>query len=85
MADVTPGRHIGKDIAGGLRDIVGGRSESWERTLQESQEAAFDELLEEAKSLGADAVIAVDLADEALGAQGGRMNINVSGTAVSLD
>ncbi|WP_458190465.1 YbjQ family protein [Haladaptatus sp. NG-WS-4] len=85
IADVTPGRHIGKDIVGGLRDIVGGRSESWEKTLQENQEAAFDELVAEAKSLGADAVVAVDLADEALGAQGGMINVKMSGTAVSLD
>ncbi|WP_435154467.1 heavy metal-binding domain-containing protein [Haladaptatus sp. DFWS20] len=83
VADVTPGRHIGKDIAGGLRDMVGGRSKSWENTLEENQRLALDELVDEAKSLGADAVVAVELVDESLGAQGGMMNVKVSGTAVS--
>ncbi|WP_440005585.1 YbjQ family protein [Halomicrococcus sp. SG-WS-1] len=85
VADVTPGRNIGKDIAGGLRDIVGGRSGSWEKTLADSQQTALDELLEEATELGADAVVAIDVADEALGGQGGMMNVKVVGTAVRLD
>ncbi|ODR80455.1 hypothetical protein BG842_07945 [Haladaptatus sp. W1] len=83
VADVTPGRNIGKDIAGGLRDIVGGRSKSWEKTLEENQETALDELVEEAKSVGADALVAVDITDESLGGQGGMMNIKAFGTAVS--
>ncbi|MCO8245265.1 MULTISPECIES: YbjQ family protein [unclassified Haladaptatus] len=85
VADVTPGRNIGKDIAGGLRDIVGGRSGSWEKTLEANQETALDELVEEAKSVGADAVVALDVTDEALGGQGGMINIKAFGTAVSLD
>ncbi len=85
MADVTPGRNIGKDIAGGLRDMVGGRSGSWEKTLEENQETALDELVEEAKSIGADAVIALDITDESLGGQGGMMNIKAFGTAVSFE
>lgn len=85
VADVTPGRNIGKDIAGGLRDIVGGRSDSWEKTLEANQETVLDELVEEAKSVGADAVVALDVTDEALGGQGGMINIKAFGTAVSLD
>jgi uncharacterized protein YbjQ (UPF0145 family) len=84
VADVTPGRNIGKDIAGGLRDIVGGRSESWEKTLEENQKAALDELVGVAKSVGTDAVVAVDVTDESLGGQGGMMNIKAFGTAVSI-
>jgi uncharacterized protein YbjQ (UPF0145 family) len=77
VADVTPGRNVGKDI-------VGGRSKSWEKTLEENQETALDELVEEAKSVGADAVVALDITDESLGGQGGMMNIKAFGTAVSL-
>lgn len=85
VADVTPGRNVGKDIAAGLRDIVGGRSESWERTLAENQQTALEELVAEAKEMGADAVLAVHLEDEALGGQGGMMNVKVAGTAVTLE
>ncbi|MFB6154605.1 MAG: YbjQ family protein [Haloferacaceae archaeon] len=84
VADVTPGRHLGKDIAGGLRDIVGGRSKSWENTLEENQRTALTELVEEAKSRGANAVVALHLEDEALGGQGGMMNVKAAGTAVKL-
>jgi uncharacterized protein YbjQ (UPF0145 family) len=82
VADVTPGRHLGKDIAGGIRDLVGGRSGSWEKTLAENQETALDELVAEASDLGANAVVAVTLEDESLGGQGGMMNVKIAGTAV---
>ena len=84
VADVTPGRNIGKDLAAGLRDVVGGRSASWEKTLADNQRTAMAELVEEAESLGADAVVGVRVEDEALGGQGGMMNVKVTGTAVSL-
>lgn len=85
VADVTPGRNVAKDIAGGLRDVIGGRSKSWERTLEENQQTALDELVAEAQSVGADAVVAVDITDESLGGQGGMMNVKAFGTALSLD
>lgn len=85
VADVTPGRNIGKDVAAGLRDIVGGRSNSWEQTLADEQRTAMEELVAEARDLGADAVVGVRVEDEALGGQGGVMNVKVSGTAVTLE
>ncbi len=85
VADVTPGRNLGKDIAAGLRDVVGGRSASWEQTLEDNQRTAVEELLAEAKDLDADAVVGIDVEDEALGGQGGMMNVKVTGTAVTLE
>jgi uncharacterized protein YbjQ (UPF0145 family) len=85
VADVTPGRNVGKDLAAGLRDVVGGRSKSWEQTLEDNQRTALTELVAEAESLGADAVVGLRLEDEALGGQGGMMNIKAIGTAVSLE
>lgn len=84
MADVTSGRHVGKDVLAGLRNFFGGRSGSWENTLHEAQQQALDELVAEAKKRGADAVIALEIEDEAL-ANGGMMNIKAVGTAVKLD
>lgn len=85
VADVTPGRNVGKDIAAGLRDVVGGRSNSWEKTLADSQRTAMEELADEARSLDADAVVGVHLDDESLGGQGGMTNVKVTGTAVTLE
>ena len=84
VADVTPGRNIGKDFAAGLRDIVGGRSKSWEDTLERHQRDALRELAGEAKARGANAVVGVDLEDESLGG-GGMMNVKAVGTAVRLE
>lgn len=83
VADVTPGRNIGKDLAAGLRDVVGGRSKSWENTLEEHQRLAIEELLAEAKSLGANAVIGLHVEDESIGGAG-MMNVKAVGTAVTL-
>jgi uncharacterized protein YbjQ (UPF0145 family) len=84
VADVTPGRNVGKDIAGGPRNVVGGRSKSWENTLEENQRTVLQELVDEARARGANAVVALDLEDEALGGQGGVINIEAAGTAVRL-
>ncbi len=85
MANVTEGRHMGKDFMASIRNTFGGRSESWEKTLENAQTEALRELVEEAKKVDADAVVAVDIEDEVLGAQGGMMNIKVTGTAVKTE
>ncbi|MFT4890559.1 MAG: hypothetical protein ACI9YT_001475 [Halobacteriales archaeon] len=84
-ADVTPGRHIGKDVASGLRDVVGGRSKSWENALMENQETAMVELPEEARDRGANAVVGLHVEDGTIGGQGGMMNVKAMGTAVRVE
>ena len=52
-------RHIGKDILAGLRNIVGGEIHEYTKLMAESREQALDRMLDEARTLGANAVISV--------------------------
>jgi len=78
------GANIFKDIFAGIRDVVGGRSASYEKELRKAKSIAIDEMIEEAKSLGANAVLGVDLDYETIGiGTGGNMlMVSASGTAV---
>ncbi len=78
------GANIFKDIFAGIRDIVGGRSAAWEGELRRARELALSEMADQARSLGADAVVGVDLDYETMGAQGGMMMVSATGTAVKL-
>ena len=82
--EVIVGANIFKDLFAGIRDIVGGRSGSYESTLRDARATALEELQAEAKALGADAVIGVDLDYETLGQGGTMLMVTVSGTAVKL-
>ncbi len=79
------GAHVFRDLFAGLRDIVGGRSGSYEKSLREAREAALAELENEARECGANAVIGVDLDYEIIGERGSMMMVSVSGTAVVLE
>ena len=76
------GANIFKDIFAGIRDIVGGRSGSYERVLREAKDNALSEMAEQARHMGANAVIGIDLDYETLGANGGMIMVTASGTAV---
>ena len=65
-----------------MRDIVGGRAGAYEQTLRDARREAFAELSDEAQKLGADAVVAVDLDYEVVGANGSMLMVSASGTAV---
>jgi len=78
------GAHIFKDLFAGIRDIVGGRSGTYEKTLGDARKMALDELSQAAAALGADAVLGVDLDYEVLGAHNGMLMVTASGTAVKL-
>jgi uncharacterized protein YbjQ (UPF0145 family) len=77
------GANIVRDFFAGIRDIVGGRSEAYEKELTKAREIAVQEMTERAEALGADAVIGVDLDYETIGG-GGMLMVAVSGTAVKL-
>lgn len=79
------GANIFKDIFAGIRDIVGGRSASYERELQEARRIAFTELEEKATRVGANAVMGVDIDYETIGANGSMLMVSVSGTAVFVE
>ena len=78
------GANVFKDMFASIRDIVGGRSAAYERELAQAREIAIQELAEKAASLGADAVVGVDLDYEVLGANQGMLMVSASGTAVKL-
>jgi uncharacterized protein YbjQ (UPF0145 family) len=80
------GTNIFRDFFAGIRNIVGGRSGAYEKALREAREIAIAELEAEAKSLGADAVIGVDIDYENItaGDSGSMLMVSVSGTAVVL-
>jgi uncharacterized protein YbjQ (UPF0145 family) len=75
------GANIFRDVFAGIRDIVGGRSASYEKVLRSSKQTALDEMAEDAKRLGANAVIGVDLDYETIGAS--MLMVSASGTAVT--
>jgi uncharacterized protein YbjQ (UPF0145 family) len=79
------GANLFKDIFAGIRDLVGGRSATYERELQRAREIALGELEQRAQELGANAVVGVDLDYEVLGAGNGMLMVSASGTAVVID
>ncbi len=79
------GANIVKDFFAGIRDIVGGRSASYEEGLREAKDIALREMQEQAIRLGANAVIGVDLDYETLGRNGSMLRVSASGTAVIVE
>jgi len=76
------GANVFKDLFAGIRDIVGGRSATYERELRRARTIALDELSQAAAELGATAVVGIDLDYETVGGQGSMLMVTVSGTAV---
>ncbi|MFN0291414.1 heavy metal-binding domain-containing protein [Pedobacter helvus] len=79
------GANIFKDLFAGLRDIVGGRSGSYEQVLREGKNTAVSEMQQYAAAMGANAVIGVDLDYETVGSGGSMLMVTASGTAVVLE
>ncbi len=79
------GANVFKDLFAGIRDLVGGRSATYERELQNAREIALEELQQKARDLGANAVIGVDIDYEVLGQNNGMLMVSASGTAVVID
>lgn len=78
------GANIFKDIFAGLRDIVGGRSGTYERVIQEAKQTAMNELQQKAISMGANAIVGVDLDFETVGGKGSMLMVVATGTAVRV-
>ena len=82
VGEAIIGTNIFRDIGAGLRDIVGGRSGAYEKKMTEARETAIKEMIEKAQTLGADAVVGVDIDYETVG--NGMMMVSASGTAVKV-
>ena len=67
IGEAIMGANIFKDLFASIRDIVGGRSGSYEDELTKARQIAFRELEQEALGMGANAVVGIDLDYEVLG------------------
>ena len=85
FGEVVSGVNFIKDMFSSITDMIGGRSGTYEKVLQEAREKALAEMSERAAKLGADAVVGVDVDYEVLGETNGMLMVSVSGTAVKLD
>ena len=79
------GANVFRDLFAGIRDIVGGRSASYEKELRKARSIALDELQQAAAEVGGNAVVGIDIDYETLGQANGMFMVSVSGTAVLID
>jgi len=83
--DTIIGANIFRDFFANIRDVVGGRSKSYEKVLREAKETALREMNTKAAALGANAVVGVDLDYETVGASGSMLMVVATGTAVKVE
>ena len=85
FGEVISGVDFIKDFAAGLTNFFGGRSGSYEGELIKAREEALREMEKRALSMGANAVVGVDIDYETLGQGGNMLMVTASGTAVYAD
>ena len=79
------GANIFRDMFAAVRDIVGGRSASYERELVKAREIALAELEDWAQELGTSAIVGVNIDYESFGQSNGMMMVSATGTAVTIE
>jgi uncharacterized protein YbjQ (UPF0145 family) len=79
------GANLFRDLFASIRDIVGGRSGSYEKVLGDARQTAIGEMTDKAAALGANAVIGVDLDYETVGSNGSMLMVTAAGTAVRVE
>ena len=82
--EVIVGANIFRDLFANIRDIVGGRSGSYEHILADARNQAIEELQAEAATRGGNAVVGIDLDYEVIGDTGSMLMVSASGTAVKV-
>lgn len=85
VGEAVMGANVFKDLFASIRDIVGGRSGSYEAELTEARKLAFTELEHEARAMGANAVVGIDLDYQVIGDKGSMLMVSISGTAVRVE
>jgi uncharacterized protein YbjQ (UPF0145 family) len=75
-------RNIGRDIVAGLKNVVGGEISEYTRLQAYAREQAFERMIEDARDLGADAIVCVRLGSAMI--MQGAAEILAYGTAVKL-
>ena len=81
--DAIVGANIFRDFFAGIRDIVGGRAGGYEKALRGAKDAALEDLAEDARALGANAVVGIDLDYETVGES--MLMVSANGTAVRVE
>jgi len=81
------GANVFRDLFAGIRDIVGGRAGAYEEELRKAKDIAVEEMIQQARSLGANAVVGIDLDYETInpGGRGSMLMVSASGTAVRYE
>ena len=82
--EVIAGANLVRDIFASITDIFGGRSGKYEEVLAKAREEALAEMQDNARALGANAVIGVDIDYEVLGKAGSMLMVSCTGTAVRV-
>jgi len=83
--DAILGANIFKDFFASIRDIVGGRSAAYEAELRKAKDIALGAMQEQAKHLGANAIVGIDIDYETIGANASMLMVSASGTAVVVE
>jgi uncharacterized protein YbjQ (UPF0145 family) len=78
------GANIFRDLFATVRDIVGGRSATYEKALAEARDVALKTMEARANEMGANGIIGIDIDYEVLGKANGMLMVSVSGTAVTI-
>lgn len=82
--EVILGANVFKDFMASIRDVIGGRTGSYERVLQEGRESAVREMEGRARGMGANAVVGISFDVETMGENGAMIMVVVTGTAVTI-
>ncbi len=85
FGEVISGVDFIKDFAAGLTNFFGGRSNSYEGELIQARENAIAEMTRRAESMGANAIVGVDIDYEVLGQGNNMLMVTASGTAVIVE
>ena len=85
-AEVVYGTNALRDFFAGIRDVIGGRTGSYERVFEKGQQDALSELQQRASRLGADAIIGIEIDTGTINIdqKGALLLITATGTAVKL-
>jgi uncharacterized protein YbjQ (UPF0145 family) len=78
------GANVFRDWFASIRDIVGGRAGGYQKVLRSGRRLATEDMVDEAQSLGADAIVGVDFDYESMGETNGMLMVSCNGTAVRL-
>ena len=79
------GANIFRDFFASVRDIVGGRSAAYEKELRKAKNIALDEMQEQARNLGANAIVGIDIDYETIGTNSSMLMVSANGTAVVIE